>query len=153
VTPSTPNKPKQKHTIHVREPTNDDSKLILEIKRHYVVNMPRKVIKHTKQDYESFIAKISFYTSGQESTGKTPNDPAYGITSSGNQVRQGVTIACPPRFPLGTIIKIDGFGKRICQDRGSKIYGEHFDLYVEDIKTAIRLGVQSKRVWILTQGG
>src|SRR5690606_7201420 len=33
--------------------------------------------------------EVTAYTAGAESTGKTPSDPAYGITASGEKVREG----------------------------------------------------------------
>ena len=37
--------------------------------------------------------EITYYTAGPESTGKTPDHPAYGITRSGTVVEEGRTIA------------------------------------------------------------
>ena len=37
--------------------------------------------------------EITYYTAGPESTGKTPDHPAYGITRSGAVVEEGRTIA------------------------------------------------------------
>jgi 3D (Asp-Asp-Asp) domain-containing protein len=152
VTPSTPNKPKIKQTVHVREPT-DDGKLILEIKRHYVFTTPRKVIKHESNRYKKLSAIITAYTSGVESTGKSKGDPAYQITTSGKRVQPHLTVACPPSIPLGTWIKIQGIGRRRCDDRGGSIKGHKFDLYVVSYDDAIQFGRQKRTVWILTQGG
>jgi 3D (Asp-Asp-Asp) domain-containing protein len=95
------------------------------------------------------VYEVSSYTSGAESTGKTPSHPAYGITASGARVKEGVTIACPPELPFGTIIEINGVGKRICEDRGSAIKGRKLDLYITSLSEALRFGRQHLKIRIV----
>jgi len=79
------------------------------------------------------------YTAGIESTGKTPDDPAYGITFSGVEVTRDLysTIAADlDVFPLGTILYIPDYGYGVVADTGSAIKGNKIDLYyhtVEDV--------------------
>lgn len=77
------------------------------------------------------------YTAGVESTGKTPDHPAYGITASGVRVRRDVysTIAADPDvFPMGTILYIPGYGYGVVTDTGSAIRGHVIDLYYETVE-------------------
>lgn len=93
---------------------------------------------------------VTFYTAGVESTGKSRGDKGYGITASGTTVSEGRTVACPKSIPFGTKIHIEGFGYRICEDRGGAIVEGHLDIYVDSLTKARKLGRQKLLVTILS---
>lgn len=82
-----------------------------------------------------FIINASAYTAAADECGKSD-----GITASGLMVREKETIACPPQFPFGTKLKIEGMGTYMCQDRGGAIKGNHIDIYMETKKEAFAFG-------------
>jgi 3D (Asp-Asp-Asp) domain-containing protein len=84
---------------------------------------------------EKFSINASAYTAAADECGK--ND---GITASGLKVKEKRTLACPPAFPFGTKVKIEGVGTLVCEDRGGAIKGNHFDIYVETKKEAFAFG-------------
>ena len=84
---------------------------------------------------EKFIINASAYTAAADECGKSD-----GITASGLKVKENRTLACPPAFPFGAKIKIEGVGILICEDRGGAIKGNHFDIYVETKKEAFAFG-------------
>lgn len=93
-------------------------------------------------NYEGYF-DVTFYTAGYESTGKNAGDSGYGVTASGTTVKQGRTAACPKNIPFGTKLYIEGFGYRICEDRGSAINNPYkLDIFVESLNEATRLGRQ-----------
>src|SRR5690625_1762635 len=64
------------------------------------------------------------YTAGEESTGKTPDHPGYGITFSGVEVKRDLysTIAADlDIYPIGTIMYIPDYGYGVVADKGSAI--------------------------------
>lgn len=94
--------------------------------------------------------EITYYTAGPESTGKTPEHPAYGITRSGTTVKEGQTIAADwDVLPAGTKVYIDGVGERIVEDTGSAIVDKCIDIYVEDVNVARQGGRHKADVWIV----
>ena len=107
--------------------------------------------------------ECTFYTAGLESTGKTPDHPAYGVTRSGAIVEEGVTIAVDPSvIALGSYVYVDGLvdylqeivginssNIRIAQDTGSAIKGNAIDIYVNDVEVARALGRKSFDVYLL----
>lgn len=96
------------------------------------------------------------YYAGVESTGKTPDHPAYGITYSGVRVRRDTfsTVAADPNvFPLGTILYIPGYGYGVVADTGSAIKGHKLDLYFETLEDVYRQwGKREVDVYVLRQG-
>lgn len=82
-----------------------------------------------------FTINASAYTAAADECGKSD-----GITASGLKVKEKRTLACPPAYPFGTKVKIDGYGTYVCEDRGGAIKGNHFDIYVETKKEAFAFG-------------
>lgn len=62
--------------------------------------------------------------------------------ANGNRVYWGA-MACPPQYPFGTKIKINGVGEFTCEDRGGKIKGNHFDMWFETRIQALQWGKRS----------
>jgi 3D (Asp-Asp-Asp) domain-containing protein len=84
---------------------------------------------------ESFAINASAYTAAADECGKSD-----GITASGLKVQEQRTLACPPRYPFGTKIAIEGMGTYFCEDRGGAITNNHFDIYMETKQEAFAFG-------------
>ena len=57
--------------------------------------------------------------------------------------------ADPAVLPLGSIVHIEGMGRRQVQDTGSAIRGRHLDIFFDDCAEARRWGRQQRAVRIL----
>jgi 3D (Asp-Asp-Asp) domain-containing protein len=97
------------------------------------------------------IYEVTAYTAYEESTGKSPGHPAFGITASGKRVQAGKTAACPPSMPFGTRIEIEGVGERVCHDRGSAITEGRIDVYMPELNDALKFGRKRLKVRILKE--
>jgi 3D (Asp-Asp-Asp) domain-containing protein len=82
-----------------------------------------------------FTINASAYTASADECGNSK-----GITASGLKVMEDRTLACPPQYPFGTKISIDGQGTYVCEDRGGAIKGNHFDIYVQTKDEAFAFG-------------
>src|SRR5690606_26809026 len=100
----------------------------------------------------SIVVIATAYTADVESTGKTPDHPAYGITASGKRVQENHTIACPPEWPFGTTVFVEGLGIRVCEDRGGAIKENRIDIYMPNKEDALAWGRRKVRVIFLTWG-
>lgn len=111
-------------------------------------------IEHASIVLEQKEFKLTAYTAGYESTGKTPSHPLYGVTATGAYVEQGRTIAADwDILPPGSKVKIEGFDDVfIVEDRGGGVKGRHIDIYMEDLSEALKFGVQYRKVTILSKG-
>jgi 3D (Asp-Asp-Asp) domain-containing protein len=87
---------------------------------------------------EAFTINASAYTASAD---ECDNDK--GITASGIKVQENRTIACPPSFPFGAKIEIEGMGTYVCEDRGGAIKGNHIDIFVKTKKEAFAFGRQT----------
>lgn len=109
-----------------------------------------------QSDFESVKLTATGYTAGYESTGKTKNHPAYGITYSGVRVKRDLysTIAADTKqFPIGTILFIPGYGYGVVADIGGGVKGRHIDLYFETVKDVYeQWGKQEVEVYIVKKG-
>lgn len=107
-------------------------------------------------DYPTVQVIATGYTAGIESTGKTPNHPAYGITYSGVPVKRDLfsTIAADlDIYPLGTIMYIPGYGYGVVADKGSAIRGQKIDLYYPTVEDVYReWGKKEVDVYIIEIG-
>lgn len=83
----------------------------------------------------TFTINASAYTAAADECGKSD-----GITASGVKVAEKRTLACPPMYPFGAKIAIEGYGVYTCEDRGGAIKGNHFDIYMETKKEAFAFG-------------
>jgi 3D (Asp-Asp-Asp) domain-containing protein len=84
---------------------------------------------------EPFTINASAYTAAADECGKSD-----GITASGLPVREKETLACPPNYPFGTKIAIEGYGMYTCEDRGGAIKNNHFDIYIKTKHDAFAFG-------------
>lgn len=82
-----------------------------------------------------FTVNASAYTAAADECGKSD-----GITASGLKVEEGRTLACPPSFPFGAKIAIEGVGIFRCEDRGGAIKGNRVDIYMEKKSDAFAFG-------------
>lgn len=84
-----------------------------------------------------FPVNASAYTAAADECGKSD-----GITASGLKVSEGRTLACPPEYPFGARIRIEGVGVLTCEDRGGAIKGNRFDIYMQTKTDAFTFGRQ-----------
>ncbi|AIC95483.1 MULTISPECIES: 3D domain-containing protein [Shouchella] len=107
-------------------------------------------------DYHRVHVTATGYTAGEESTGKNPGDPAYGITYSGLPVLRDSysTVAADPTvFPLGTVLFIPGYGYGVVADTGSAIKGTKIDLYYDSIEDVFNeWGKKDLDVFVIKEG-
>ncbi len=89
-------------------------------------------------------AVVTAYSSSVDETDKTPN-----INAAGARPKLG-SIACPSKYPFGTVIVIQGKEYR-CDDRmAQKLQKEsHFDVWLPSKAEAIRFGRQLAIITII----
>lgn len=85
-------------------------------------------------------------------TGKTEDDPAFGITSSGIPATPERTIAVDPEvIPIGTWVYIEGLGVYRAEDTGGAIKGNRIDVFMPTHEDALNFGVQEFDVFLVEQ--
>ncbi|WP_132746659.1 3D domain-containing protein [Scopulibacillus darangshiensis] len=112
--------------------------------------------KRDFKKYPSHEVVATGYTAGIESTGKTKDDPSFGITYSGVKVRRDLysTVAADPDiFPIGTVLFIPNYGYGVVADTGSAIKGYELDLYYPTVKDVYeRWGKRTLDVYVIEKG-
>ena len=107
-------------------------------------------IRYTKK----LRVRATAYTADYNSTGKSPGDPYFGITSTGARAERNPsgysTIAVDPRvIPLGTKLWVDGYGYAIAEDVGGAIKGNEIDLYFSSSSQIWDWGARNVDIYIL----
>ncbi len=76
-------------------------------------------------------AQVTYYTASYEETRKRPGDPGWGVMYNGEKVHWGAVAVDPEYIPLGTRMRIDGWGDQVfvAKDTGSAVKGWHVDVY------------------------
>lgn len=108
---------------------------------------PTTVIIQLAPIVDRRIFKITAYCSCAICCKKTD-----GIGYGGAHVQEGVTCAADLSvLPLGSVVDIEGIGLRTVQDKGSKVKGDHLDLFYQDHNFCVKFGVQYRMVTIFAK--
>lgn len=126
--------------------------------RDEMAQTAEKMVLSSSGEPSNFIKKLSCkltaYTNSYESTGKYPSDPGYGITASGQEAKEGLTIAVDPSIiPMHSVVYIPGIGVRYAEDTGGAVKGNHIDVFFNDDTYARHFGVkEAVNVYIIEEG-
>ena len=100
------------------------------------------------------IMEVTAYDLSYESCGKLPNHPEYGITASGEPVKEWYTVAAGKELKFGTQVYIPFFrdkpngGVFTVQYRGSGVENGQLDVYIADNASCMNFGRRELEVWI-----
>ena len=87
---------------------------------------------------------LTYYCSCEECSGHWGTQ-----TATGSYCKQGRTVAVDPDvIAYGTKILIDD-NVYIAEDCGSRVVGDHIDIYVDDHELVEKLGVKHKKIWLI----
>lgn len=91
---------------------------------------------------------VTWYT--EDTCGKTPDHPAYGITASGLPVEEGVTCAVDPEvIPMFSTVYVEYTDGIVEQFRATDtgVIGNWVDIYTPDYDYAVQCGLQRLTVY------
>ena len=109
----------------------------------------------SRGDREPVKMECTAYTLRSSECGKTPDNPWYGITASGEHVKEWHTVAASKNIPFGTKVYIPFFkdkpnrGVFTVLDRGGSVGPDNIDIYMEDLGEALGFGRRTIEVYIL----
>lgn len=88
------------------------------------------------------VFEITGYCNDEKCTGKSISDKGYGITKSGKVAKWGTVATDIKVIPLGTKLKIEGFGSILFEasDTGKVIKGNRIDIWHETHSKAKMFG-------------
>lgn len=96
------------------------------------------------------------YTAAPDECGRDYSDPNFGITASGEFVREGFIAVDPDIIPLHSLVYVEGAGKfdgfYEAKDTGGAVKGNRIDIYVPDKLTAFEFGKRKVTVYVLRIG-
>lgn len=96
------------------------------------------------------------YTAAPDECGRSYDDPNFGITASGEFVREGFIAVDPNIIPLHSLVYVEGAGKfdgfYEAKDTGGAVKGNRIDIYVPDKATAFEFGKRNVTVYVLRIG-
>ena len=152
--------PVKADAVPVEEPQEDDGRLpgddVPATERCYMTDEEIREDYENQKITEALLAKahkienctVTWYT--EATCGKTPDNPAYGITASGLPVVEHLTVAVDRSvIPLYSDVFVqyaDGTIEQLwATDTG--VNGNHIDIYTPDYDYAIQMGRQKLTVW------
>ena len=127
------------------------------IKRYYEQEEQEEQIKEEKekqgnnQEIEKIsankvIREVTAYNSVENQTDKTPCIGAFGDICKLYKDK-GLNICATNRFPAGTVLEIENYGRCVVWDRMNKRYQERIDIYMDkDVQRARKFGTQNLAV-------
>jgi 3D (Asp-Asp-Asp) domain-containing protein len=89
--------------------------------------------------YSTRSMNVTAYTSGPESTGKAPGDPAYGVGKFGKVGPGAIAAPVPPYHPDQRMF-VPGYGLGTVRDTGKAIVGDHLDIWLPNVQQARQWG-------------
>lgn len=74
--------------------------------------------------------------------------PKGSKTATGKKPVEGVTIACDGKIlKMGDVVYIEGYGERVCQDKGGAIKHKKIDVFVSSHSKAKNMGIKVRKVY------
>lgn len=104
------------------------------------------------------IFRVTAYDLSYQACGKYPDHPEYGITASGERVKEWHTIAAGPELPFGTRVYLPYFrdkpnrGIFVVKDRGGAVKNGCLDVFINDYDACMEFGVKYLEAYILEEG-
>lgn len=119
------------------------------------VSIPQ-VTTAVAEESPHLICSASAYTEAEDECGKSPSDPAYGITASGEYVRRGIIAVDTDVIPMHSLVRIEGAGEYDgiygAKDTGGYIQGNRIDIYMPTKTEAINFGRKDVKVYVIRYG-
>lgn len=124
---------------------------ILELEHEVAIKREQAKLEQVQaekeKDYQDVTLTISFYTALESENGKG----RANMNAIGGELTPNQSIAMPRDIPFGSILEIEGYGERVCDDRGSKKYIK----WLNDDKTHMKVdlyiapkkGESNKQYW------
>ena len=105
---------------------------------------------------ETLYCSATAYTLAEDECGKPPWHEAYGVTASGEFVKEGFIAVDTNIIPMHSIVYIEGAweyeGLYIAKDTGGAIKGNKIDIFMWDKQKALKFGRRNVKVHILRKG-
>jgi 3D (Asp-Asp-Asp) domain-containing protein len=137
-------------TRYIYTTTNLDKLKIENMALKYALEDAREIKSLLSENNYIGEFQITYYTANFESTGKNPGDKDYGITASGEPVKEDYTIASDwSVLPVGSRVFIEGIGIRTVEDSGSAIIGNKLDIYTKNLEDIPSIGRHMAKVYLL----
>lgn len=106
--------------------------------------------------YRIIDCEATAYTSAPDECGRHYNDLHFGLTASGEFVREGFIAVDTNIIPMHSLVYIEGAGNLNgfyeAKDTGGAINGHKIDIYVPTKSQAFKFGRKNVRIHILREG-
>lgn len=131
--------------------------IISELSEQVKKNRSELDSKVSRGDVDVRRMRVTAYDLSYKSCRKYPDHPEYGITASGEPVREWYTVAAGPELSFGTKVYIPFFrdqpnkGVFVVMDRGSAVKNGCIDVYMKDHADCMEFGVKYLDAYVLKE--
>ncbi len=112
--------------------------------------LPVPPVVHTEETQQEERELLGLYTISAYTCSAQEGTAACISHHTAQRPVEGVSIASP-NLPVGTVLEVEGLGRRVVDDLCRGCPERQMDVYMEQREDALKWGIPKKSVWVIRE--